>query len=142
MRRAFRAPQCPFMARDVGLWLDPNSCYPPCEAIRGRSRSSTALSLKSHPDHARRSSGRLGTGHSDINTPTFGRSASAPASQIEYNVGARPAAANQEIAFPRRLERFGAVIDSAGDKPGLATVADAGATRPPHRHIAGLGKFE
>jgi hypothetical protein len=63
----------------------------------------------------------------DISTPTFGRSASAPALQIEYNVGARPAAANQQLAVPRRLDRVGEIINGAGDKPGLAVVANPGA---------------
>ena len=62
--------------------------------------------------------------------------------EIKHNIGARPAAANQEIALPRRLERLGEIIDCAGDKPALAIVADAGATRPPDRDIAGLGQFE
>ena len=73
--------------------------------------------------------------------PFFVRDCGA-ASEIEHNVGARTAAADQEIAVRRRLERIRAIVDRAGDQPGLASVADAGAARPPHRHIAGLGQFE
>ena len=62
--------------------------------------------------------------------------------EIQHNVGVRPTAANQEIAIGRRTERVNEIIDRAGDKTGLAIVADAGATRPPDRDIAGLGQFE
>ena len=64
------------------------------------------------------------------------------ASQIEHNIGAWPAAADQEIAVRWRHKRLDEVIDGASDKPGLAIVADSGTARPSHRDIARLGQFE
>jgi hypothetical protein len=78
-------------------------------------------------DHLRRSECRIGAD---------GRGR--PASQIYNDLVARLAAANQSVAFGRRLQRFGPIAHSAGDQRALAGVTNAGAARPPHRNIAGL----
>ena len=75
-------------------------------------------------------------------SPPLGGAALTPASQIEHNIDAGPAAADQEIAVRRGRERLDEIIDCASDEAGFAIVADAGSTRPPHRHIAGLGQFQ
>src|SRR5262245_32842927 len=62
--------------------------------------------------------------------------------EIERHLAGGPRAADQRHARRRRLERVGPVDDLADDEPGLARVAHAGAARPPHRHVTGLGELE
>src|SRR5215472_8314844 len=70
------------------------------------------------------------------------RNIGSTASKIESNVTLGLAAADQQIASGRRLDRVRPVADGAGNQPGLAVMTNSGAARPAHRHIARLGQFE
>src|SRR6516165_1291196 len=64
------------------------------------------------------------------------------ASKVESNVTLGLAAADQQIARGRRLDRVRPVDDGAGNQPRLAVMTNSGAAGPAHRHIARLGQFE
>jgi hypothetical protein len=62
--------------------------------------------------------------------------------EIDFQVTLRSGAADQDIAFRRRIERFGFVLDRAANQCGFATVADACTAGPADRNPAGFGEFE
>jgi hypothetical protein len=62
--------------------------------------------------------------------------------EIDFYVAHRPGAADQDIAFRRRIERFGLVLDRPANHGGFATVADACAAGPADGNPAGFGEFE
>src|SRR5262249_22181701 len=51
-------------------------------------------------------------------------------------------AADQDVAFRRRIERFGFVLDRAGNQCRFATVTDARTAGPAYGNPAGFGQFE
>src|SRR5690242_14380217 len=63
-----------------------------------------------------------------VNAP--GRTWSPPASQIDDDIPARPATADEHIALRRRIDRIGLVVDGPAHEAGLAGVADARTARP------------
>ena len=68
-----------------------------------------------------------------------GRNIGSTVSKIESNIALGLAAADQQIARGRRLDRVRPVDDGAGNQPCLAVMTNSGAARPTHRHIARLG---
>jgi hypothetical protein len=70
------------------------------------------------------------------------RNIASTGSKIESDVTLGLAAADQQIALGRRLDRVRPVGDGAGNQPGLAIMTNSGAARPAHRHITRLGQFE
>ena len=64
------------------------------------------------------------------------------ASDVDHDVAPRPRAADEDVSRRRRIERIGLVGDGPGDQPALAVVADAGAARPPDRHVARFRELE
>src|SRR5262249_18893903 len=75
-------------------------------------------------------------------TQPAGFRARSTVSKIESNVALGLAAADQQIARGRRLDRVRPVDDGAGNQPRLAVMTNSGAARPAHWHIARLGEFE
>src|ERR1700735_1535457 len=75
-------------------------------------------------------------GHSAYLRPYF------RASQIDHDVALRLGATDQQVALGGRFERFGLVVDTAGDQAAFAHVADARAAGPAHRHITGFREIE
>src|SRR5580692_10890242 len=62
--------------------------------------------------------------------------------EIDHDIAPGLRAADQRIPVGRRLDRVRPIANGADDEGGLAVVADPGAARPSHGHIARLGKFE
>ena len=62
--------------------------------------------------------------------------------RVDHHVALRPGAADEDISFRRWIERVGLVGDGPGDQSALAVVADAGAARPPHGHVARFRELE
>src|SRR5581483_5546304 len=63
-------------------------------------------------------------------------------SQVQHQIVAWLRAADECASLGGRFDRVGVVFDIAGDKRGLAGVADAGATRPANGYVACFGEFE
>ena len=63
-------------------------------------------------------------------------------SHINNDVVLRLGAADQHIAFRRRLDRFGLIASGPTDKPGLTSVADTRPARPSRRYVARFGEFK
>ena len=62
--------------------------------------------------------------------------------EIDFNVGLRPGAADQDIPFSRRIKRFRFVLNRAGNECGFATVAHACTAGPADWNPAGFSEFE
>src|SRR4051794_32847266 len=77
----------------------------------------------------------------DVTRPGLRGTQSTPL-KIDHDIGRRLRAADQHIASSRRLDRIELIADVAGYERRLAVVADTGAARPSHGHIACLCKFE
>ena len=63
-------------------------------------------------------------------------------SQVDDDVFDRSSAADQDVAFRGRFQRFGVVAHRSGQQCGLAVVAYPGPARPPRRDVARLGEFQ
>ena len=85
------------------------------------------------PAAARTDHGRLRHAHLDPTASAY--------RSIARSVG-RARATHEHVAVGRCFERLGRVFDGPVEQAGLAGVADAGATRPSHRHVARLRQFE
>src|SRR4051812_5324451 len=62
--------------------------------------------------------------------------------EVQRELGSRRAAAHEDAALRRCLQRIGVVRDRAGEQAALAVVADAVAAAEGDRDVAGLGEIE
>jgi hypothetical protein len=62
--------------------------------------------------------------------------------EIDLDVSARPRATDQGISFCRLFQRLRLIINCPGNHSRFASMADAGSTGPPHRHVACFREFQ
>src|SRR5262245_59760158 len=62
--------------------------------------------------------------------------------QIDGNIVPRSGASDQHVADGGVVEWLGPIADGTGNQPGFTGMADSCPARPPHRHVACLGKLE
>src|SRR5436309_10213768 len=123
--------RCAHSSANRGLF--PRFQYSATSGRSPRAASTAAAAIR------RASSGRTSRSHLGFASVAPG---SVERSEVECELGAGAAAADEDSSVGRRFEGFGTVSDLAGEQAALAVVADAVAAREADRHVAGFGEVE